>query len=444
MTTVPRRAYDAELLPASAATPDLIVDDTEDALAHACLPAEEQAPQAPVVRRTRVAGLDLARALAVLGMMTVHLTPLLTRDGLRPIAWIITSGNSAALFAVLAGVGVGLTTGRDRPPRGRRWVGATLNLVVRTLFIGTLGLLLGFFVDASVASIILPTYAVLFVMLIPVLRAGARIDMALGIAVAIGAPLLSHVIRRTWALRGSAGLEVNPDLTLLDLVTNPAGAGTALMLTGTFPALTWFAYTCFGLGIGRTAIARRHVAASLLAIGAFLAGVASLAGWLLMDVVSGRRELAAAAARSMSLEAYTDILVWGADGTLPTTTRWWNAVLAPHTGTPLDLLFTLGVATGVLGLCLIVGRVVERPLRPLTLLGSMPLSAYVAHLIMLQIPGLGNAGWWSLGAQFVILMVAASLWRLWFARGPLEMVLGVFTAMIKRWTQAGGNASARA
>ena len=440
MTAVPQRARSADPPPAPSLPPD--IPARGGTLAHACA-AEPSPPPPPRATRIRVAGLDLARALAVLGMMTVHLTPLVSDDGMRPLAWIVASGNSAALFAVLAGVGVGLTTGRNHPPSGRAWTGAALNLVVRTLFIGTLGLLLGLLVDADQASIILPTYAVLFVMLVPILRASARFDLVLGLLAAVGAPLVSHVIRRTWELPGSAALASNPNLTLVDLAADPAGSLVTVMLTGTFPALTWFAYACVGLGIGRTAIGRRHVAASLLALGAALAAFASLAGWLLLDVVGGRTQLAAVASRSMSLEAYTDILVWGAGGTLPTTTRWWNAVLAPHTGTPLDLLFTLGIACGVLGACLIVGRVVARPLRPLTTLGSMPLSAYVGHLLMLQVPVLADASWLSLLVQFAILLVAAGLWRLWFSRGPLEMVLGVFTSTVKRWLPSEPPAPAR-
>lgn len=406
-------------------------------LAHACEIEPEPPSKRPRGSRTRVTGLDLARALAVLGMMIIHITPMVDEDGLKPLAWVITSGNSAALFAVLAGVGVGLTTGRHEPPRGRRWVGAALNLVVRTLFIGSLGLLLGFFVPAdSSAEVILPTYAVLFVMLIPFLRASARFDIAFGLGAAIVTPLISHVIRATWQLPGWDQVQGNiPNLTLLDPLIDPVGTLTQLLLTGTFPALTWFAYACVGLGVGRTMIWNRHVAAKLLAGGVALAALAAAAGWFLMDVVGGRVQLAAVASRSMSLEAFTELLVWGAGGTLPTTSWWWNAVLAPHTGTPLDLLFTIGVACAALGACLIIGRTISTPIQPLVTLGSMPLTAYVGHLIMLNIPVLKHDSWTTLLIQFVVLLVFANLWRVWFSKGPLEAVLGLFTGAVKNWTQ---------
>ena len=45
--------------------------------------------------------------------------------------------------------------------------------------------------------------------------------------------------------------------------------------------------------------------------------------------------------------------------------------------------------------------------------------------------------------KFAILLVAAGLWRLWFSRGPLEMVLGVFTSTVKRWLPSEPPAPAR-
>lgn len=426
--------------PSSVASVTGVAVDGEVALPHACeAPAHTVTTTLPRRRprteRIRVPGIDLARALAVLGMMIVHVTPMVNDDGMKTAAWVVTAGNSAALFAVLAGVGVGLTTGRNHPPRGRAWVGAALNLIVRTLFIGMLGLIMGFFIPASSAEIILPTYAVLFLMMIPFLRGSPRVDMTFGILVAIGAPLLSHVVRSTWNLPGSVvPIEDAINLTLLDPIINPRDTIIQLVLTGAFPALTWFGYALFGLGLGRTALWQRHVAAKLLAGGVAMAGVTAFVAWFLMDGLGGREELAAVASRSMELNDFTDLLVWGSGGTLPTTTWWWNAVLAPHTGTPLDLMFTLGIACAVLGACLIIGRVVPGVIHPLVALGSMPLTAYIGHLWMLTMPFLPHDSWTTLFIQFAILIVFALVWRAWFSKGPLEAILGIFTGAIKAWS----------
>lgn len=404
--------------------------DTEVVLPHAC-EVDPQPSLSTPASRARVRGLDLARALAVLGMMIIHITPVTDERGLRPLVVVVTSGNSAALFAVLAGVGVGLTTGRHQRPRGRPWSGAALSMVVRTVFIGGLGLLLGLFVPAdSSAQLILPTYAVLFVMLIPFLGAGPRFNIAFGLGVAAVMPLISHLIRATWQLPGA--LEVQESIPNDLELSDPIGYLVQLMITGAFPAITWFAYACVGLGIGSTLIAQRHVAVRLVSGGLALMATAALTGWLLMDVLGGRTHLAAVAARSMSLDALTDLLVWGGSGTLPTTSWWWNAVLAPHTGTSLDLIFSLGVACVVLGLALIIGRTVAAPLQPLMTLGSMPLTAYVGHLVMLSIPFLEHSSWTTWLIQVAVLLVFANVWRVWFSRGPFGEVLSWFTSAVKR------------
>jgi hypothetical protein len=52
-----------------------------------------------------------------------------------------------------------------------------------------------------------------------------------------------------------------------------------------------------------------------------------------------------------------EILVYGPDPTLPTTTWWWLLTAGPHTSTPLSLQHDLGTAVGMLGLLLLFTRV---------------------------------------------------------------------------------------
>ena len=59
----------------------------------------------------RLLGVDVARALALIGMMSVHIFPAVGRDGSLHPAYLVAAGRSAALFATLAGVGLALTTG---------------------------------------------------------------------------------------------------------------------------------------------------------------------------------------------------------------------------------------------------------------------------------------------------------------------------------------------
>ena len=53
---------------------------------------------------SRIAGVDLARGLAVIGMLAAHLLTIDAFDAGRPETWIdIANGRSSILFATLAG-----------------------------------------------------------------------------------------------------------------------------------------------------------------------------------------------------------------------------------------------------------------------------------------------------------------------------------------------------
>src|SRR6478672_13564809 len=68
----------------------------------------------------RLRGIDAARGLALLGMMATHVLPTFGSDAQLTPTWVglVFSGRAAALFAVLAGVGLALSTGKERPLQG--------------------------------------------------------------------------------------------------------------------------------------------------------------------------------------------------------------------------------------------------------------------------------------------------------------------------------------
>ncbi|MET9488204.1 heparan-alpha-glucosaminide N-acetyltransferase domain-containing protein [Nocardia sp. NPDC006630] len=78
-------------------------------------PTESAAPAA-----SRLVALDVARGLAVLGMIVAHVG--VTRDlaWADPGSWLsIANGRSSILFATLAGMSLALMSGRERPPAGQ-------------------------------------------------------------------------------------------------------------------------------------------------------------------------------------------------------------------------------------------------------------------------------------------------------------------------------------
>ena len=86
----------------------------------------------PDLHGRRVVGVDMARCLALLGMMATHILP--GYEGLE-IPWPqqLAGGRASALFAVLAGVSLSLTTGREHPVHGRERIARSCGLAVRAL-----------------------------------------------------------------------------------------------------------------------------------------------------------------------------------------------------------------------------------------------------------------------------------------------------------------------
>ncbi|GAA1207890.1 heparan-alpha-glucosaminide N-acetyltransferase domain-containing protein [Prauserella alba] len=373
-----------------------------------------RSPAASPTATSRLTGVDATRGIAVLGMMAVHALYIAGSSG-DPAWWYsIVSGRSAATFAVLAGVGIAFTTRREQVPRAR-WRPVTASLVTRALAVGLLGLALGY-TDSDIAAVILPFYAVLFLLAIPLVFLSTRLLLVTGAAVAAVVPTLSQLFRDVLPEPSYA----NPSFGYL--VDDPLGLLSELAVTGIYPALPWTAYLCAGLVIGRLRLSSLRVDAWLLAGGAALAAVASALSALLLGPLGGRGRLVAVDGSSV----VDGVLEFGAPGTTPTTSWWWLAVDARHSSTPLDLLHTTGTATALLGALLLltnapkVGALARLLASPLAAIGALTLTVYSAHIVFLNSP-LDRFG--ALSGYLVQVAVAvafAMAWRRFVGRGPLE------------------------
>jgi uncharacterized membrane protein len=368
--------------------------------------ATANAEQAAEQQRQRLVGVDVARGIALLGMMAVHVFPVGDEDGGTSLVHHVASGRAAALFAVLAGVGLALLSGGPRPRPG---AGLRRSVAVRALLVALIGLVLGD-VESGLA-VILVYYGVLFVVALPLLGLRARTLALLAVAVALAGPLLSHAVRPYLPERAPG----NPSLGLL--VVDPGGLLATLLVTGYYPVLCWTAYLCAGLAVGRLRLGSRRVQARLVVGGAVLAVVAALASSVLLGPLRGEERIAAADGPDADL-------VSNQYGDVPTTTLWWLATDAPHSSTPPDLLHTTGTALVVIGLALLVTRWVAagRLLRPLAAAGSMTLTLYSVHVVVVAATDTDrHLLLW--GVQVVVFAVFAVLWLRAVPRGPLETVV---------------------
>ncbi|SNS28998.1 Uncharacterized membrane protein YeiB [Geodermatophilus pulveris] len=372
----------------------------------------------------RLAGVDVARAVALVMIVGAHLLLFSTDDG-EPTSAYVRGSEGAALFAMLAGVGVGLAHGRRPAAGARAWAAAAVALTVRAVALVALGLALGHVVDYEEhAVVVLMTFGLLFLLAVPLLRLGPPALAALAVVLAVGVPVLTHLLRPVLPTPQL----VNP--TVADLAAEPWAWLAQLTLTGIYPALAWAAYLCAGMALGRLDLSSTQRSAQLLLGGIALALLASLASWLLVTGFGGADRLAAAESRLVGTDGVQDALAWGLSPADPRGSLWWLAIDAPHSGTPLDLLRTTGVAVAVTAGCLLLARVLPAVVvRPLAAAGSLTLTLYTLHLLALT--------WfpdaWGEPLTFVAHVAAglvlAPLWLRVARRGPVESVVrGLETA----------------
>ena len=206
---------------------------------------------------TRLAGIDAARGLALLGMMATHLMPTFESDAALTPTWIglTFSGRAAALFAVLAGIGLALSTGKQRPLEGSALAAARRGIALRALVIAVVGLSLGG-LEVNVA-VILVHYAVLFLCVLPFIGLQLKALCAWAAGWILGSPVIAFLLR-PWLMAADPPLQLNHNPGWEDLST-PGQLLGDLFLTGYYPVFQWLAYLLVGLVIGRLALATAAV-----------------------------------------------------------------------------------------------------------------------------------------------------------------------------------------
>ncbi len=326
---------------------------------------------------TRIVGIDIARGLAVLGMFGAHVGVISPFDWLQPDTWTgVVNGRSSILFAMLAGVSIAIISGRRVPASGVELSRIRFRIGARAILVFIIGLLL-VLLGTNVA-VILPVYAVLFLMALPFLRMPPLALFAIALGVAIAVPVLLAAV--------GPAVEDSPNIGIALI--------SYFFLTGSYPALLWIVFVLAGLGIGRLNLTARNLQVRLL-----------LAGITLAVLGYGAGEL------SVSAFGSSDLI----------TTQ-------PHSGSPFEVIGSLGFAVAVLALCLLASRVIHRPLYPVEAVGSMALSAYSLQIVAIaligaEVPGDSDNALWLV---FVAVALAvAPLWKYFIGRGPLEWLVTV-------------------
>jgi uncharacterized membrane protein YeiB len=383
-----------------------------------------------LTRKQRLLGVDVSRGVALLGMLAAHAFPTFGRDGTPTMATVVAGGRSAATFVLVAGVGLAFMSGGRAVAQGRERSAVAVGLVVRAVLIGALGLVLGLLerLNGISEDPILPFYGLMFLLAIPLLELA---PLALA-GVAAGAITLGPLLLVVTADSALPYADAVGDPVPGDLVQDPLGVLVRLLVTGEYPVVVYIAYLCAGLAIGRLDLTCRRVAWWLLCAGAALAVTARAVSAVVLYPLGGLARLIAESdldGRGHAGAGRT--LLWDPE---PSTSWWYLALPAPHSHTPVDAVHVLGSAMAVLGAALLLTLVpaVARLLRPLAVAGTMALTLYSAHLVLLATGVLQDRS-----GLLYLLMVSASLglaqlWSRWFGQGPLERVVAVAAGGARR------------
>ncbi|NYI43619.1 putative membrane protein [Nocardioides aromaticivorans] len=383
------------------------------------------------LREGRLVGIDVARTVALVGMIATHVLDGRTTTGeLTTVQWL-AGGRASALFAVLAGVSIALMSGGAHPVRGSERTRTVLGLAARAVLVALLGLALGG-LETSLA-IILAYYGVLFLLGLPFIGLRAVPLAVLAGVWLVAAPVASHLVRPSLPVRDFA----SPDFSRF---VDPGPLLADLLLTGYYPAVPWLAYLLAGMAIGRTDLTGWRTPLRLAACGLGLAVVATAVSRLCTSSLEVRTALVPH--RVTTEDELLRMLSGSQHGTTPTDGAWqWLLVVSPHSATPFDLAQTIGSALVVIGLALALADVLPRwgraALAVLAGAGAMPLSLYTLHVVM-RTPDVWPAeqertfGW-----HVAVVLGVGAVFALLGRRGPLEWLVGWPGRRLRRGVRTG-------
>jgi uncharacterized membrane protein YeiB len=350
----------------------------------------------------RITGIDFARALAIIGMIIVNFKMVIGSEG---GGWALDfaelfSGRAAALFVVLAGVGIGLMTRKAYESGDPALLSlARKRLFNRAAFLFVVGLTYYWIWPAD----ILHFYGVYMLVTLLVIRWKPRAVLRLAVGLVLLFPLLLSIFN----------YESGWDFVSLDYLDfwTVEGFARNLFFNGFHPVVPWVAFMLLGLWFGRQ---RLNDDAFVWRVGLVATGVFAavcLFSWGVQNVVLPSADLSAEDIKT----------IFG---------------LEPMPPLPLYMINGGSLALAVTAACILLTRRWEAsfPVRSLVGMGKLALTFYVAHVVI----GMGLYEVFSGGplggatATFSVVYallfslgcwVFALLWGRYFRAGPLEWVM---------------------
>lgn len=389
----------------------------------------------------RIHGLDIARAVAIIGMMAAHLGPWAGRPALaEPATWpAVANGYPSALFAVLAGVSIGIIARKGVAAGGVELLRSRMRLGARAVILIALGLVLAS-LQSDVMVVLVPMGA-MFLVVLPLVTARTTTVAGVAAVLAVLGPLV-----------------MAPARVFPELVTNPTVRDAIVF---TYPLTAWAFYGLVGLLIHRLVLrfpARWPWLAAAGAVVALAAGFlwSTLVPALGVGVSGADLDVAwddgmggvnwAASVGPPIVEAaldperpvVPDIPSGAAEpgASMGTGERLLGAFVdgSAHAAGLLDVVGAAAASLAAIAVLLMVGRTRfgAAALHPLRMMGSMSLTVYVAHVVsfpVIDLAGLAvpviaevDPETWLI-ASIIVAMLFAVAWKAGHRRGPLEEIM---------------------
>ena len=354
----------------------------------------------------RIVGIDVARALAVIGMIIVNFKVVFGHEGL---SWVKTiagmfDGKAAATFVVLAGVGLALMTNSAiRNNDVAKLKVARNRIVKRALFLFIVGLSYIIIWPAD----ILHFYAIYMLIVLIFIRSSKTTLLVSGLFLILIYPLLMVF----W------NYETGWDFSTLDYSNfwTLAGFARNLFYNGFHPVIPWAAFMLFGYWFGKQDLSNKKFVKKAFWVSFII--------FFIIQIVSSL---------SISFLSYGD----------PEIAKELTTVLgtSPMPPLPVYMFNGIAIAIAIISGCIVIAKRFENSkiIDALNKTGQLALTFYVAHVII----GMGiiefinpeKMGKYSIEFSLIYALVFsllcilfAVIWRKYKKSGPVEWIMRKLT-----------------
>lgn len=300
--------------------------------------------------RERIIGIDIARALAVIGMIIVNFKVVLGENGWRWMKSFASAldGKAAATFVVLAGVGLALMTNSALENKDSRKLKTTkIRIAKRALFLFTVGLSYIVIWPAD----ILHFYGIYLIVILLLLKRSEKTILISAVALILLYPLLFAF----WNYETSWNFNT---LAYLDFWTFN-GFFRNLFFNGFHPVIPWTAFMIFGFWFGKQDLKSDRFVKKAFWVGSISFVVIQILSRLSISLLSAGNE---------QIESELSGII----GTNP---------MPPL---PIYMFNGIAISITIIAACIIIGKrfSTNKIVLALNKTGQLALTFYVAHVII--------------------------------------------------------------